>query len=194
MADRPAPLAPDDAANTPHSPGELRTELAPDLTAPLLTATAAAFHARPDELLLAALVHAVGGDTPVLIDLESHGRHEELAPGADLARTVGWFTTQYPVRLGPGTGGVGQDVKRVRHRLAAVPARGTGYGALHGQAPAGPRSPSTTSAGSPPTPRTGTGSPRPNPTRSTRDRSPSSSTGTSWTSTPPPWTAPTARY
>ncbi|MFK0132133.1 amino acid adenylation domain-containing protein [Streptomyces rubiginosohelvolus] len=137
LADRPAPLAPDDAANTPHSPGELRTELAPDLTAPLLTATAAAFHARPDELLLAAIVHAVGGDTPVLIDLESHGRHEELAPEADLARTVGWFTTQYPVRLGPGTGGVGQDVKRVRDRLAAVPGRGTGYGALHGQAPSG---------------------------------------------------------
>ncbi|MFD4591889.1 non-ribosomal peptide synthetase [Streptomyces rubiginosohelvolus] len=137
MADRPAPLAPDDAANTPHSPGELRTELAPDLTAPLLTATAAAFHARPDELLLAALVHAVGGDTPVLIDLESHGRHEELAPGTDLARTVGWFTTQYPVRLDPGTAGVGQDVKRVRDRLAAVPGRGTGYGALRGQAPSG---------------------------------------------------------
>ncbi|WP_097972572.1 non-ribosomal peptide synthetase [Streptomyces sp. gb14] len=137
LADRPAPLVPDDAANTPHTPGELRTELAPDLTAPLLTATAAAFHARPDELLLAALVHAVGGDTPVLVDLESHGRHEELTPGADLSRTVGWFTTQYPVRLDPGTAGVGQDVKRVRDRLAAVPGRGTGYGALHGQVPSG---------------------------------------------------------
>ncbi|TYR38639.1 condensation domain-containing protein, partial [Streptomyces parvus] len=137
LADRPAPLAPDDAANTSHTPGELRTELAPDLTAPLLTATAAAFHARPDELLLAALVHAVGGDTPVLVDLESHGRHEDSAPGTDLSRTVGWFTTQYPVRLDPGTGGVGQDVKRVRDRLAAVPGRGTGYGALYGQAPSG---------------------------------------------------------
>ncbi|MEU6629544.1 amino acid adenylation domain-containing protein [Streptomyces parvus] len=137
LADRPAPLAPDDAADTSHIPGELRTELAPDLTAPLLTATAAAFHARPDELLLAALVHAVGGDIPVLVDLESHGRHEESAPGADLSRTVGWFTTQYPVRLDPGTGGVGQDVKRVRERLAAVPGRGTGYGALYGQAPSG---------------------------------------------------------
>ncbi|WP_257138712.1 condensation domain-containing protein, partial [Streptomyces sp. wa1071] len=137
LADRPAPLAPQDAAATPHTPGELRTELAPGLTAPLLTATAAAFHARPDELLLAALVHAVGGDSPVLVDLESHGRHEELAPGADLSRTVGWFTTQYPVRLDPGTGGVGQDVKHVRDRLAAVPGRGAGYGALHQQAPSG---------------------------------------------------------
>ncbi|MFE2978608.1 amino acid adenylation domain-containing protein [Streptomyces sp. NPDC059258] len=137
LADPPAPLTPHAAANTPHTPGELRTELAPDLTAPLLTATAAAFHARPDELLLAALVHAVGGDTPVLVDLESHGRHEESAPGADLSRTVGWFTTQYPVRLDPGTGGVGQDVKGVRDRLASVPGRGTGYGALYGQAPSG---------------------------------------------------------
>ncbi|MFF8467088.1 non-ribosomal peptide synthetase [Streptomyces griseus] len=137
LADRPAPLVPPDAAGTPHTPGELRTELAPELTAPLLTATAAAFHARPDELLLAALVHAVGGDRPVLVDLESHGRHEELVPGADLSRTVGWFTTQYPVRLEPGAGGVGQDVKHVRERLAAVPGRGAGYGALHQQAPSG---------------------------------------------------------
>ncbi|MFJ6513261.1 amino acid adenylation domain-containing protein [Streptomyces sp. NPDC091406] len=137
VADPPAPLTPHAAANTPHTPGELRTELAPDLTAPLLTATAAAFHARPDELLLAALVHATGGDTPVLVDLESHGRHEESAPGADLSRTVGWFTTQYPVRLDPGTRGVGQDVKGVRDRLAAVPGRGTGYGALYGQVPSG---------------------------------------------------------
>ncbi|WP_371627472.1 amino acid adenylation domain-containing protein [Streptomyces sp. NBC_01116] len=137
LADPPAPLAPRDAAAAPHTPGELRTELAPGLTAPLLTATAAAFHARPDELLLAALVHAVGGDGPVLVDLESHGRHEELTPGADLSRTVGWFTTQYPVRLDPGTGGVGQDVKRVRDRLAAVPGRGAGYGSLRQQAPSG---------------------------------------------------------
>ncbi|WP_030297979.1 non-ribosomal peptide synthetase [Streptomyces sp. NRRL F-5681] len=137
LADRPAPLVPPEVAAAPHTPGELRTELAPGLTGPLLTATAAAFHARPDELLLAALVHAVGGDAPVLVDLESHGRHEESAPGRDLSRTVGWFTTQYPVRLEPGAADVGQDVKRVRERLAAVPGRGTGYGPLHEQAPSG---------------------------------------------------------
>ncbi|MFJ4823360.1 amino acid adenylation domain-containing protein [Streptomyces bacillaris] len=137
VQDPPAPLAPQDVANSPHTPAELRTELPPEITAPLLVTTAAAFHARPDELLLAALVHAVGADAPLLVDLESHGRHEELVPGADLSRTVGWFTTQYPVRLDSGSGAVGQDVKHVKDRIAAVPGRGTGYGALHAQAPSG---------------------------------------------------------
>ncbi|MFJ9977585.1 amino acid adenylation domain-containing protein [Streptomyces cyaneofuscatus] len=137
LQEPPAPLAAPDAAAVPHTPGELRTELPPEITAPLLAATAAAFHARPDELLLAALVHAVGTKDPLLVDLESHGRHEELVPGADLSRTVGWFTTQYPVRLDPGSGSIGQDVKHVKDQLAAVPGRGTGYGALHAQAPSG---------------------------------------------------------
>ncbi|WP_411083389.1 amino acid adenylation domain-containing protein [Streptomyces sp. cmx-18-6] len=137
LQDPPAPLAAPDAATARHTPGELRTELAPEITAPLLAATAAAFHARPDELLLAALVHAIGGDAPLLVDLESHGRHEEAVPGADLSRTVGWFTTQYPVRLDPGSGSPGQDVKQVKDRIGAVPNRGTGYGALHAQAPSG---------------------------------------------------------
>ncbi|MEW2067867.1 amino acid adenylation domain-containing protein [Streptomyces sp. NPDC007346] len=137
LQDAPAPLAPRDAATARHTPGELRTELPPKITAPLLAATAAAFHARPDELLLAALVQAIGGEDALLVDLESHGRHEELVAGTDLSRTVGWFTTQYPVRLHPGSGSVGQDVKHVKDRLSAVPGRGTGYGALHAQAPSG---------------------------------------------------------
>ena len=42
------------------------------------------------------------------IDLEGHGREEELVGGVDLSRTVGWFTSVYPVVLelpdgrGPG--------------------------------------------------------------------------------------------
>ena len=37
------------------------------------------------------------GGAPIGIDVEGHGRHEELAPDVDLSRTVGWFTTKYPV-------------------------------------------------------------------------------------------------
>jgi len=36
------------------------------------------------------------------IDVEGHGRHNELAPDVDLSRTVGWFTTKYPVALAVG--------------------------------------------------------------------------------------------
>ncbi len=62
-------------------------------------------------MLLTALVVAVadwcrrrgrsGGHNAVLVDLEGHGR-EEVFADVDLSRTVGWFTSLYPVRLDPG--------------------------------------------------------------------------------------------
>ena len=47
------------------------------------------------------------GSHAVLIDLEGHGREEgfgrdEGLGSIDLTRTVGWFTSLYPVRLDPG--------------------------------------------------------------------------------------------
>ncbi|MCK0093908.1 condensation domain-containing protein, partial [Rhodococcus sp. F64268] len=34
-----------------------------------------------------------------LVKFEGHGREEAVVPGADLSRTVGWFTSAYPVRV-----------------------------------------------------------------------------------------------
>ena len=67
----------------------------------------AAFHAGVDDILLIAFGLAWAeflgtGGAPVGIDVEGHGRHEELAPDVDLSRTVGWFTTKYPVSLAVG--------------------------------------------------------------------------------------------
>ncbi|WP_042628148.1 non-ribosomal peptide synthetase [Burkholderia plantarii] len=56
---------------------------------------------RIDDVLLAALAHAcaqVLPEVPVIVELEGHGRGERV-PGVDLSRTVGWFTTQYPLRI-----------------------------------------------------------------------------------------------
>ncbi|MFT2020026.1 amino acid adenylation domain-containing protein, partial [Streptomyces sp. 796.1] len=128
----------------------VRTVIEPALAGPLLGEVPAAFHANPEDVLLAALALAVtaerapgagrdgaSGAGSVLLDLESHGRHEDLVPGADLSRTVGWFTTQYPVRIAPGTAGAAAAVKRVKEQLRAVPRQGTGYGLLYAQAPSG---------------------------------------------------------
>jgi len=82
------------------------------------------FHARADEVLLAALAHAA--DTPLLVDVEGHGRDSEEL---DLSRTVGWFTTLYPVAL-DGRGGAVAAMKRVKEQLRAVPRRGRGFGLL----------------------------------------------------------------
>ncbi|MEU6221502.1 amino acid adenylation domain-containing protein [Streptomyces sp. NPDC047022] len=114
-------------------------------TAALLTAVPEAFHAGIDDILLTALALAVAhwrGPDPsggVLVDLEGHGR-EEIAPGLDLSRTVGWFTALYPVRLDAGVsdwddvwdGGaqLGRAVKTVKEQLRTIPDRGIGHGLL----------------------------------------------------------------
>ncbi|SCL25239.1 non-ribosomal peptide synthetase [Micromonospora inyonensis] len=118
-----------------------------DVTETLLTRLPAAFRADPADALLTALVLAVaesrrGGttSTALAVALEGHGREEGIAPGTDLAGTVGWFTAVYPVRLDPGpvdlpaarAGGaeIGRVLKVVKEQLRAVPDGGLGYGAL----------------------------------------------------------------
>ncbi|WP_349345380.1 amino acid adenylation domain-containing protein [Streptomyces rapamycinicus] len=117
-----------------------------ELTATLLTAVPAAFHAGIDDVLLTALASAVaewrrhrGQSTEggVLVDVEGHGR---TSGGLDLARTVGWFTSTYPVRLDAATqdfaglrgGGpvAGRAVKHIKEQLRAVPGDGRGHGLL----------------------------------------------------------------
>ncbi|HXL90862.1 MAG TPA: condensation domain-containing protein, partial [Streptosporangiaceae bacterium] len=121
--------------------GSLIRELPPERTLPLLTNVPAAFHGGINDVLLSALAAAIvaGSGTSVLVDVEGHGR-EEIFPGQDVSRTVGWFTSVHPVCLDPGefdtedffAGGtaVGQVVKRVKEQLRAAPDAGIGYGML----------------------------------------------------------------
>ncbi|HEX3782003.1 MAG TPA: non-ribosomal peptide synthase/polyketide synthase [Pseudonocardiaceae bacterium] len=121
---------------------ELTITLPAEHTEPLLTEVPSAFNATVNDVLLTGLAlahtHWRPTDTGVLIDLEGHGR-EELGE-VDLSRTVGWFTSIYPVRLDPGAvdwaqvlaaGPVlGQALKRVKETLRAIPDNGVGYGML----------------------------------------------------------------
>jgi amino acid adenylation domain-containing protein/non-ribosomal peptide synthase protein (TIGR01720 family) len=119
--------------------GDLRhhsLRLTAERTRPLLTTVPDAFHAGVQDVLLAALTLALRQWQPdataggVLLRLEGHGREEQLVPGSDLTRTVGWFTTEYPVRLDPGDAGPAEALKRVKEQLRAVPDAGAGYGLL----------------------------------------------------------------
>ncbi|MEV4112475.1 amino acid adenylation domain-containing protein [Nonomuraea sp. NPDC049695] len=109
----------------------LTRTLPPDLTEQALTGLPAAFRCGPDDVLLTALASAVTrwrGGTSVLVDLEGHGR-EAPSDDVDITGTVGWFTTQYPVRL-DATGSPSEALKRTKERLRAVPSGGLGYGLL----------------------------------------------------------------
>ena len=92
------------AVDTFATAGQLSVELDVETTRMLLGEVPAAFHAGVQDILLIAFGLALAqflgtGGAPVGIDVEGHGRHEELGAEVDLSRTVGWFTTKYPVSL-----------------------------------------------------------------------------------------------
>ena len=124
------------AVDTYASAGQLSVSLDVETTRVLLGEVPAAFRAGVQDILLIAFALAVAefsgaGAAPIGIDVEGHGRHEELAPNLDLTRTVGWFTTKYPVSLGVGglswaqvtAGGaaLGSVIKDAKEQLLALP-------------------------------------------------------------------------
>ena len=83
-------------------------------------------------MLLAALARAVSrwsGIDDVVVELEGHGR-EDIFAGVEISRTVGWFTTAFPVRLAEGSRDDAALIKTVKEELRAIPARELGYGVL----------------------------------------------------------------
>ncbi|WP_176735225.1 non-ribosomal peptide synthetase [Streptomyces sp. EN27] len=158
MVQTPEPLlgtrALDPARDTFATADRLSLTLATEVTEAVLTSVPTAFHAGVNDVLLTAFALAAdgwrgtgdGAGNGVLIDLEGHGREEALLPGAELSRTVGWFTHLYPVRLNLGSisraeamaGGsaAGEALKRIKEHLRAVPDNGMGYGLLRHLNPA----------------------------------------------------------
>ncbi|WP_158839338.1 non-ribosomal peptide synthase/polyketide synthase [Saccharothrix deserti] len=124
---------------TPRGAAEAVTvELSADDTDALLRGAPVAYRTRINDVLLAALAWALArwtGSSRVAVDLEGHGREDVL--DVDLSRTVGWFTTVFPVALDVPDGTWRDRVKAVRRQLRAVPGNGFGYGALrqHGLVP-----------------------------------------------------------
>jgi glycopeptidolipid biosynthesis protein len=132
------------AVDTYLNAGQLSVSLGAETTRPLLGEVPAAFHAGVQDILLIAFGLAVAefldsGDTPIAIDVEGHGRDEELAANIDLSRTVGWFTSKSPVSLAvgglswaqvvAGDAALGPVVKAAKEQLRALP-DGLTYGLL----------------------------------------------------------------
>ncbi|GAA1384669.1 hypothetical protein GCM10009613_15840 [Pseudonocardia kongjuensis] len=102
-----------------------------------VTGTARRAGAGAEAVLLAALGEALtvtGPAGPLLVDLEHHGRAEQLGDDIDLARTVGCFTVLAPVAV-RGTPGAaipepGAAIGRARDAVTALPGHGLGWGLL----------------------------------------------------------------
>lgn len=121
------------AANTVASCGIVSIRLSRTETQDLLQEVPKAYRTQINEVLLTALVQAFGrwtGKARLLIDLEGHGR-EALFEDVDLSRTVGWFTTIFPVWLDlEGVRDAGEALKSIKAQLRRIPNKGIGYGML----------------------------------------------------------------
>lgn len=117
-------------------------------TSTLLSELPAIFHTSINEVLLTALSISLARwrrqlgqqQTFAHIELEGHGREGRavlplLGREADLSRTVGWFTTLFPIVVDPGElaenpsqQALAAALKRVKDQLAKVPSQGLSWG------------------------------------------------------------------
>jgi amino acid adenylation domain-containing protein/non-ribosomal peptide synthase protein (TIGR01720 family) len=123
-----------DGDNTMGSADSVKVTLSQEETQALLQDVPAAFRTQINDVLLAALLQAFAqytGKNSLLLHLEGHGR-EELFSDIDISRTVGWFTTVFPVRLSVDkTTNLAEMLKTLKEQLRQIPNRGIGYGLLY---------------------------------------------------------------
>jgi non-ribosomal peptide synthase protein (TIGR01720 family) len=118
--------------NTLASTASVLLALNEQQTRALLQDVPSAYNTQINDVLLTALVQSFAqwtGENSLLIDLEGHGR-EDLFEDVDLSRTVGWFTTLFPVGLEIPENQPGEALKSVKEQLRSIPNRGIGYGVL----------------------------------------------------------------
>jgi non-ribosomal peptide synthase protein (TIGR01720 family) len=127
------PIDCSEGANTEASARTVSVSLNVEETSALLQEVPKAYRTQINDILLTALVQVLtawSGSNSVLVELEGHGR-EEILSDVDLSRTVGWFTTRFPVLLEcKATDNLGDIIKSIKEQLGAVPNRGIGYGLL----------------------------------------------------------------
>ncbi len=92
-----------------------------------------AYHTKIEELLITAFVDTIGNwstHQEIAIGFERHGR-ETLESGLDVSKTVGWFTSYFPVRFTHlSTKDIGGQIIAVKEQMRSVPNGGIGYGGL----------------------------------------------------------------
>lgn len=99
----------------------------------LTTEVHKAYHTEMNDILLTALGLAIedwAGQDQIRINLEGHGR-EDVIEDIDISRTVGWFTTQFPICLDMQyISDLPFQIKRIKEDLRHIPNKGIGYGLL----------------------------------------------------------------
>lgn len=119
--------------NTVASSRTVCVHLSVEQTRALLQDVPSAYNTQINDVLLTALAQTFTRWTSspsLLIDLEGHGR-EDLFEDVDLSRTVGWFTSIFPVLLRlEAQDDLAEVLKSVKEQLRRIPNKGIGYGIL----------------------------------------------------------------
>ncbi|WP_026736179.1 non-ribosomal peptide synthetase [Fischerella sp. PCC 9605] len=118
--------------NTIASAEQVSVSLSVEQTQALLQDVPSTYNTQINDVLLTALMQTFAdwtGENTLLVDLEGHGR-EELFEDVDLSRTVGWFTSVFPVKLELNHHLQGEALKSIKEQLRQIPNRGIGYGVL----------------------------------------------------------------
>ncbi|HJP05728.1 MAG TPA: amino acid adenylation domain-containing protein, partial [Gammaproteobacteria bacterium] len=119
--------------NTVASARSIVVSLDSSTTEQLLQDVPKAYRTQINDVLLTALGRAWrkwSDSEHLVLDLEGHGREEKFAD-ADVSRTIGWFTTIYPVHINCSSDEpAGDALKRIKEQLHGIPDRGLGFGVL----------------------------------------------------------------
>lgn len=111
----------------------LTVKLGQEQTKNLLQEVPRVYHTEINDMLLCALAKTISEWTKtsdVVIGMEGHGR-EHIATDIDLTKTVGWFTTLYPLYLDTSEATTPANlIKAVKEQLRQIPDKGLGYGVL----------------------------------------------------------------
>lgn len=124
--------------NAPKSTQKLiksvETSVEKNITSMLMKDANRAYHTETRDLLIAAFVLALQEMTDakkLVVGLEGHGR-EEIHKKIQIDRTVGWFTSIYPV-LFEKQDTMERSIIAVKDKLRSIPGNGMGYGMLKKQ-------------------------------------------------------------
>ncbi|MGB3534213.1 MAG: amino acid adenylation domain-containing protein [Microcoleaceae cyanobacterium] len=120
--------------NTVEKSETVTIALSLETTEALLKDVPSAYNTQINDILLAALTITLSNwvsQDSLLVDLESYGR-ESILDNFNLSRTVGWFTSIFPILLELNqTENIGEAIKAIKEQLRQVPNSGMGYGILH---------------------------------------------------------------
>ncbi|MDJ0579751.1 non-ribosomal peptide synthetase [Crocosphaera sp.] len=125
----------DSTENTEATAKNITVSLTAEETNLLLQDIPKIHHTHINEILITALTLSITEITQnplIQIDLEGHGREQEIVKGANLVRTIGWFTSIFPVIFKiENNKNLELSLTSIKEELSNIPNRGISYGILH---------------------------------------------------------------